>query len=112
MMKTTQRQWPSSLFGWRISQPIHDVYLEGRGQNSYHEPPPPPLELELDELPELPLLLDDDELAASAMFPHRPLYQSVRLARPEGSAAQAASQGPAVVVEYGARRASEQKQAS
>lgn len=111
-MKTTQRQWPSSLFRRCISELVHDCFsLREPGQNSYQEPPPPP-EFELDELPELPLLPDDVELAASAMFPHRPLYQSVRLEKPAGSAAQAASQGPAVVVENAARRASEQKQAS
>lgn len=77
---------------------------------AYHEPPPPELELD-EELPELPLLLDE-ELAASPTFAHRLWYQLVRVASPEGSAAQAASQTPPVVVEKGASRASEQKQAS
>lgn len=78
---------------------------------AYHVPPPPELELD-EELPELPLLLDDDELAASFIFAHRLWYQLVRVASPEGSAAQAASHTPPVVVEKGASRASEQKQAS
>lgn len=74
--------------------------------------PPPPPELELDELPELPLLLDEVELATSPTFAHRLWYQLVRVAYPDGSAAQALSHTPAVVVEKGASRASEQKQAS
>lgn len=78
---------------------------------SYHEPPP--LELELDEeLPELPLLLLDDELATSFTFAHKLWYQLVMVAYPEGSAVQAASHTPPVVVEKAASRASEQKQAS
>lgn len=83
----------------------------GPRSSAYHEPPPPP-ELELDELPELPLLLDDEELAASARLPHRLWYQLVMVAKPEGSAAQASGHTPPVVVENGASRASEQKQAS
>lgn len=79
---------------------------------TYHVPPPPP-EFELDEeLPELPLLLDDVELATSPTLLQRLWYQLVRVASPDGSAAQAASHTPAVVVEKGASRASEQKQAS
>lgn len=83
----------------------------GRKSEAYHVPPPPP-EFELDELPELPLLLDELELAASPMLPHRLWYQLVRVASPAVSAAQAASHTPAVVVEYAVRRESEQKQAS
>lgn len=86
------------------------MFLGGLGASAYHEPPP--LELELDELLELPLLLDDEELAASARLPHRLWYQLVMVAKPEGSAAQASGHTPPVVVENGASRASEQKQAS
>lgn len=78
---------------------------------AYHEPPPPELELD-EELPELPLLLDEVELATSPTFAHKLWYQLVRVANPEGSVAQAASHTPPVVVEKAASRASEQKQAS
>lgn len=109
MMKTTQRQWPSSL-GLTFSQQFFSEYL-GPRDVAYHVPPPPP-ELELDELPELPLLPEEVELATSPTLLHRLWYQLVRVANPEGSVAQAASHTPPVVVEKAASRASEQKQAS
>lgn len=70
----------------------------GQKSDAYHVPPPPEFELD-EELPELPLLPDEVELAASPMFPHRLWYQLVRVASPAVSAAQAASHTPAVVVE-------------
>lgn len=80
-----------------------------------YQPPPPLLLFEL----VTPVLVDPSAAVVvvvlrsrACTLEHMLWYQAVILLKPSGVAAQAASQGPAVVEEKAVKRVSEQKQSS